>query len=196
MLASILLPLAEWDQAGAQEYAFWLAQRNRAHIQALAVIDIKAFEIPVLGAADGFMPSVVVPPIAESQALLDDLRALAHERLDQFAHISEERGVSCSTMVKTGMPGEVIAREAVAHDLVIMSRSGYSRSGKSEEKTVDPLVSSVIRGSIRPVLVAGRRLAETGAIRSVMVASTAVFMRPERSMSHWNWLPALPWSAS
>ena len=71
MLASILLPLADGPHAArAQDCAFWLAKSSGCHIRALAVIDVKSFEIPVLGTADGFMPSVVSPPVAESQALL------------------------------------------------------------------------------------------------------------------------------
>jgi nucleotide-binding universal stress UspA family protein len=171
MLASLLLPLAEWDQAGcARDYAFWLAKKYRAHIHALAVIDIKNFEIPVLGTADGFMPSVVSPPIAESQALLDELGRLARERLDQFGRACGEAGVPCSTEVRTGIPGDVIAREAVAHDLVILSRTGHARSARDGEKGVDPLVSTVIRGSIRPVLVAGREFPKSGAVNNIMLA--------------------------
>ncbi|MBZ5495316.1 MAG: universal stress protein [Acidobacteriia bacterium] len=171
MLASILLPLAEWPQAAsARDYAFWLARRGGGHIQGLAVIDVKSFEIPVLGSADGFMPSVVSPPIAESQALLDELTRLAKERLDLFARVCEEKGISCSTDVRAGIPGEVIAREAVAHDLVVMSHAGYTRASKGDESAVDPLVSSVIRGSIRPVLVAGKESPAGGAVKSMMVA--------------------------
>lgn len=171
MLASILLPMAEWPQpTSAWDFAFWLAGENGGHIQALAVIDVKSFEIPVLGTADGFMPSVVSPPIAESQALMDELTRGAKERLDNFAHICRGRGLSCSTEVKTGIPGEVIAREAVAHDMVVMSRTGYVRVPKGEGRSVDPLVSNVIRSSIRPVLVAGRTFPDKGPVRDLMVA--------------------------
>jgi nucleotide-binding universal stress UspA family protein len=171
MLASILLPLAEWPQAtSAWEYAFWLAGKSGGAIHALAVIDIKSFEIPVLGTADGFMPSVVSPPIAESQALMNELTRLARERLDKFAAACSEKGLSCSTEVKTGIPGDVIARQAIAHDVVVMSRTGYVRMAKSEDRTIDPLLSSVIRGSIRPVLVAGRTFPASGAVKSLMVA--------------------------
>ncbi len=171
MLASILLPMAEWPQAtSAWDFAFWLAGKNNGHIQALSVIDIKSFEIPVLGTADGFMPSVVSPPIAESQALMDELSRLAKERLDKFAHACRGKGLTCSTEVKTGIPGEIIAREAVAHDVVVMSRIGYMRTPKGESKSIDPLVSSVIRGSIRPVLVAGKAFTAAGTIKNLMIA--------------------------
>jgi nucleotide-binding universal stress UspA family protein len=163
MLASILLPLAEWPQAtSAWEYAFWLGGKSGGAIHALAVIDIKSFEIPVLGTADGFMPSVVSPPIAESQALMNELTKLARERLDRFAGACSEKGLSCSTEVKTGIPGDVIAREAIAHDVVVMSRTGYSRITKSEDRMIDPLLSSVIRGSIRPILVRRRQESDGG----------------------------------
>jgi nucleotide-binding universal stress UspA family protein len=170
MLASILLPLADGpDRERAEEYAFWLAQKG-GHIHALGVIDVKAFEIPVLGTADGFMPSVVSPPIEESQALLDDLAKLAKERLDRFGRACEARGLSVSTEIRTGIPGDVIVRESVAHDIVVMSRSGYAGVVKDGNWPVDPLVSSVIRGSIRPVLVVGGKFPSAGTIRRLVAA--------------------------
>ena len=171
MLASILLPLAEWPaETHAWEYAFWLAKRSGGQIRALSVINIKSFEIPVLGTADGFMPSVVSPPVAESQALLDEFTRLAKERTEQFARACEEKGLSFATDLRTGIPGEIIARESVAHDIVVMSRGGYTRNAKSDDQSVDPLVSAVIRGSIRPVMVAGRQFPESGNVRRIMAA--------------------------
>ncbi|MBP1595143.1 MAG: hypothetical protein H6Q05_520 [Acidobacteria bacterium] len=171
MLSSILLPLAEWPHAShALDYAFWLACRAGVHIHALVVINVKSFEIPVLGTADGFMPSVVSPPVAESQALLDDLTKHARERIERFARICEEKGIPCSTEVRTGIPAEVIVREAAAHDIIVMSRVGYTRAGMADDKAVDPLVSGVIRGSIRPVLVAGKAFPAKGTVGRIMVA--------------------------
>jgi nucleotide-binding universal stress UspA family protein len=171
MLASILLPLAESPQsAHAQDYAFWLAKKCGGRVQGLAIIDVKSFEIPVLGTADGLMPSVVSPPVAESRALLEELTRMAGNRADRFARAGAEGGVSCSTEVRTGIPSDVIAQESIAHDLVIMARSGYGRAPKSDEAQVDSLVSAVIRSSIRPVLVAGRAFPASGAIRSMIVA--------------------------
>ncbi len=157
MIRSMLLPLAEeaWFQA-ATDYAFWLARKDGSHIQALAVIDVKTFEIPVLGAPDGFMPSVVTPPIAESQSLLKEMNTQAREQLNRFAAECTGRGIACSTDTRTGIPGDLIARAAVAHDIVIMARGGYTRAALPDQK-LDPLVPQVIRGSIRPVLVAGTR---------------------------------------
>ncbi len=166
MLKSILLPLPEGPPAAAaQEYASWLAAKDGGHIHGLAVIDVKSFEIPVLGTPDGFMPSVVAPPLQESQSLLAEMVASAGERLDQFAAACAPKGISCSTNTETGIPGEIIARAAVAHDIVVMAREGYARAGEGQH--VDPLISSVIRGSIRPVLVAGKQFRE---VHHVLVA--------------------------
>jgi nucleotide-binding universal stress UspA family protein len=171
MLASILLALSEWPHAEhAQNFAFWLANKGGGHISALAVIDIKSFEIPVLGAADGFVPTIVSPPIAESQALLEDLMTAARDRIDRFAQECQARESSCSTEIRTGIPGDVIASEAVGHDMIVMSRAGYTRASRGDEKVVDPLVSGVIRGSIRPVLVAGKAFPASGSIQRIMVA--------------------------
>jgi nucleotide-binding universal stress UspA family protein len=157
MIRSILLPVGEgpWS-AVARDYAFWLARKDGSRIHVLAVIDVKTFEIPVLGTPDGFMPSVVTPPIAESQSLLNEMTALAREQVDALAGECASRSVPCSTDIKTGVPGELIAREAMAHDIVVMSRGGYTRAVSNGGK-LDPLVSQVIRSSVRPVLVSGQK---------------------------------------
>jgi nucleotide-binding universal stress UspA family protein len=170
MIRSILLALAEAPyDASARNYAFWLARKQGSHIHALAVIDVAAFEVPVLGSPDGFMPSVVTPPLKENQYLMKDLLALAKERLDHFANQCSSRGIPFSTETRSGIPGDVISRAAVAHDIVVVSRTGYNRVATQDE-TVDALVAPVIRGSVRPVLVAGSEFREGGDIRNILVA--------------------------
>ncbi len=170
MIRSILLPVADGPlSAGARDYAFWLARQDRSLIHALAVIDIKAFEIPVMGTPDGFMPSVVTPPIAESQTLLDEMVSLSKGRLEQLARECSARDLPCTTDVQTGIPGEIIGRAAVAHDIVVMARSGYTRAPGAESRP-DPLVSQVIRASVRPVLVAARSLGEGQEPRNIVMA--------------------------
>ena len=170
MIRSVLLPLSEGPLAAVtRDYAFWLARKEGSCIKALAVIDVKAFEIPVLGTPDGFMPSVVTPPIAESQSLMAELTSLAKDRLEQFAGECGRANIRYSAETRTGLPGEIIARQAIAHDIVVMSRGGYTRAAVSENR-VDPLVSDVIRGSIRPVLVTAMSFPRNGEVRKIVVA--------------------------
>jgi nucleotide-binding universal stress UspA family protein len=170
MFRSILLPIADGPvSTNAKNCAYWLARKDGSRIHVLAVIDVKAFEIPVLGTPDGFMPSVVTPPLEESESLLDEMSASAKEKLDALASECVARRIPCSTDTRTGIPGELIAREAVAHDIVVMARTGYSRVSGPQEK-VDAIVSHVLRGSVRPVLVVGRSFPEEGEIRMIMVA--------------------------
>jgi nucleotide-binding universal stress UspA family protein len=170
MIRSILLALADAPyDVSARNYAFWLARKQGSHIHALAVIDVAAFEVPVLGSPDGFMPSVVTPPIKENQYLMKDLLALAKEHLDRFADQCSSRGIPFSTETRSGIPGDVISRAAVAHDVMVVSRTGYNRVATQDE-TVDALVAPVIRGSVRPVLVAGSEFREGGDIRNILVA--------------------------
>jgi nucleotide-binding universal stress UspA family protein len=170
MIRSILLALAESPHdSSAKNFAFWLARKEGSHIHALAVIDIAAFEVPIMGAADGFMPSVVTPPLRESRSLMTDLMNAAKERLNQFSIQCASRGIPCSTEFRTGIPGEVIGRTAIAHDIVVVSRTGYSRIANAGE-SVDALVAPVVRASVRPVLVAGSEFREENEIRNVLVA--------------------------
>jgi nucleotide-binding universal stress UspA family protein len=170
MIRSILVALAESPcDASARNCVFWLARKEGSHVHALAVIDVAAFEVPVLGTPDGFMPSVVTPPLGESRSLMMDLTTIAKERLNQFSDQCASRGIPCSTEFKTGIPGEVIGRTAVAHDIVVVSRTGYSRIADPHE-SVDALIAPVIRASVRPVLVAGSEFREGSEIRNVLVA--------------------------
>jgi nucleotide-binding universal stress UspA family protein len=170
MIRSILLPLAEGPlAANARDFALWLAKKEGSRIHVLAVIDMKAFEIPVLGTPDGFMPSVVTPPLQESQSLLDEMTASAKDRIEAFTRECESREVSCSTDIRTGIPAEVIVKSAVAHDIVVMSRSGYSRIADLNQK-LDAVVPQVVRNSIRPVLVAGSRPREGKDVQNILVA--------------------------
>ena len=164
MVKSVLLPLLEGATTdNAREYAFWFAQKHGGQIHALGLIDVKSFEIPVLGTPDGFMPAVVTPPVQESEKLLEEMVALARERLEQLGKDCGAKGVPCSTDLKIGIPGEIVTREAVAHDLVILARAPYVGA----ERRLDALVPGVIRGSIRPVLVAGRPFRS---IRHILIA--------------------------
>jgi nucleotide-binding universal stress UspA family protein len=170
MIRSILIALAEppYD-AGAKNFAFWLAQKEGSHLHALAIIDLTAFEVPVLGGPDSFMPSVLSPPLSESQSLMNDLMANAKKRLDLFAGQCAARGIPVFTEAKTGIPGEVISQTAVAHDIVIVSRTGYSRIAGAQE-TVDAWIAPAVRSSVRPVLVAGTEFKEGNEVRSILVA--------------------------
>ncbi len=169
MIRSILFALAEPPYgAGACNHACWLARKENSFVQALAVIDIAAFEIPVMGTADGFMPSVATPPVGSGQALMKELTAGAGARLDAFAARCSALGIACGTEIKSGIPADVISQAAVAHDIVVVARAGYSRIPSPQ--AVDSLVAPVIRGSVRPVLVAGSAFPEDGEIRNVLVA--------------------------
>lgn len=170
MIRSILIALAEspYDE-GAKNVAFWLAKKEGSHLNALAVIDLTAFEVPVLGGSDSFMPSVLSPPIGESQSLMNDLTANAKKRLDSFAGQCAARGIPVFAEAKTGIPGEVISQAAVAHDIVIVSRTGYNRFSSTQE-TVDAWIAPVVRSSVRPVLVAGAEFKEGSDMRNILVA--------------------------
>jgi nucleotide-binding universal stress UspA family protein len=170
MIRSILLALADTpSNASARNSAFWLAKKTGSQIHAVALIDVAVFEVPVLGTPDGFMPSVVTPPMKESRSLLNELTETAKNRLEQFADQCASRGIPSSTEIRTGTPGDIIGRMAAAHDIVVVSRTGYNRFTTSQE-TMDALVAQAIRNSVRPVLVAGMEFREESEIQKVLVA--------------------------
>jgi nucleotide-binding universal stress UspA family protein len=169
MIRSIILALAESPyNASAKNYAFWLAKKEGSHVHALAVVDITAFEIPVLNSMDGMMPAMATPSFVEGRALTNELIASAQERLDIFAGQCAEKGISYSSDIKTGIPEDVISTMATAHDIVVISRSGYRHIQSPND--VDAAVAPIIRNSVRPVLVAGSEFKEEGDIHKILVA--------------------------
>ncbi len=170
MIRSILLVLGESPyDTSAKNFAFWLARKEGSQIQALSIIDITSFEVPVIGTPDGFMPSAVIPPLKENRHVLTELTAVGNERLSRFSTQCADRGIPCFTELRTGIPGDIIHRASIAHDIVVLSRSGYSRVDAGGEK-MDGFVAPAIRASVRPVLVAGAEFHEDSEIRNVLVA--------------------------
>lgn len=170
MIRSILLALANGpSDDSAKNSAFWLARKEESHVHGLAVIDITAFEIPMIGSPDGFMPSVVPHSFRESQDLMQEMNSKCRQRLDRFADQCADRGISCSTETSTGIPPDTIRHAGIAHDIIVVSRSGYG-SGADAKEAVDALVAPVIRNSVRPVLVAGTEFSEESDIRNILVA--------------------------
>lgn len=170
MIRSILLALANGPgDDSAKNSAFWLARKEESHVHGLAVIDITAFEIPMIGSPDGFMPSVVPHSFRESQDLMQEMNSKCRQRLDRFADQCAARGISCSTETSTGIPPDTIRHAGIAHDIIVVSRSGYG-SGADAKEAVDALVAPVIRNSVRPVLVAGTEFSEESDIRNILVA--------------------------
>jgi nucleotide-binding universal stress UspA family protein len=170
MIRSILLALADAPgDAGAKNFAFWLAKKEDIHIHALTVVDITAFEVPMIGSPDGFMPSVVPHSFRESQSLMQEMNEKCRERLSRFADQCGVRGISCSTETQTGIPPDAVSRSGIAHDIVLVSRTGYGPTADTKE-TIDSFVAPVIRNSVRPVLVAGAEFREGSEIRNILIA--------------------------
>ena len=181
MIQSILLPLSDnVVPESAVDCALWLANSYNCRIHALAIVDIKSYEMPVLGTPDGFMPSVVAPPIEESQALLSEVTAQVKGQMGSFAERCRERKVPCSTDMRIGVPGEIIAQASVAHDLVVMARAAHGRTAPLQN--LDSLLPPVIRSSVRPIWVPsaafndvkGVLIAYDGSVHASRVLSTAM----------------------
>lgn len=170
MIRSILLALTDGPgDDSAKNIAFWLARKEGSHVHGLAVIDITAFEIPMIGSPDGFMPSVVPHSFRESQDLMQEMTSKCRGRLDRFAGQCSARRISCSTETRTGIPADTISQAGIAHDITVISRSGYG-SGPDSKEGVDSIVAPVIRNSVRPVLVAGTEFSEESDIRNILIA--------------------------
>jgi len=75
---------------------------------------------------DTGIPSVMPPPLEHNKSLLDEMTSLAKERLEAVAGQCSAAGIRCSTDCRTGIPGEVVVNEAVAHDVLVLARRGMA----------------------------------------------------------------------
>jgi nucleotide-binding universal stress UspA family protein len=148
MIKNILLALdgSEHSQA-ALRYALWLAERFRAQLSGLHVIDIVSVEGPFfqdISGAFGFEPYLDVSGKVR-QALHDRGQFL----LEEFATTCRERGIPCETDLVTGIIANEICDRARTTDLVVVGHRGVNE--KFSTGLLGGTAESITRKSPRPV---------------------------------------------
>lgn len=148
MIKNILLALdgSEHSQA-ALRYALWLAERFRAQLTGLHVIDIVSVEGPFfqdISGAFGFEPYLDVA---------GKVREALHNRgqfiLEEFATTCREQGIHCETDLVTGIIANQICEHARTTDLVIIGHRGVNE--KFSTGLLGGTAESITRKSPRPV---------------------------------------------
>ena len=130
----------------AERMAIYLARVLKAELTALFVKDVRLIRFPELldfGAVSLPLPSY-------HREIDEALSARAQAVLDRVA--KEASGLPVERVVRTGVPYEVIVREARTHDLVVMGRAGEQEGHHATG--LGSTVERVARTSPVPVLVA------------------------------------------
>lgn len=165
MIRSILLPLNEiFLQGPAFEHAADLA-RAGATVTGIYVLDTKSLEVPVIGTPEGFVPTVLTPPVPEGAEVLERMRRRGERALEEFSGLCRAQGLAHRTLLASGLIDEAIARYAVAVDLVVISKAPGT-SDLSESETCR-LIALIIKLAARPVMVVAERFRT---IRRVLIA--------------------------
>lgn len=133
----------------ATEYALWLSKRLGAHLVGLHISDIRQLEWPLLADLSG---SIGAQPYLGALAQIQQYhKDKARAVLDGFKDLAGRRGVSCSTVHKTGRLTELVLEEEENADVVVLGQRG-----EHAEQTGEMMGSSVeriVRRSVKPCLV-------------------------------------------
>ncbi len=148
MIKSILVPTDGSNSADkAVEFALELVSLAHANIEGLFVIyDILLFQsVPTMELAEG---AYITPEIINIRAQLE---GEAENILAGFSERCKARGVPFNVEIEEGKISETICQLARTVDIIVMGKHGHTP--EESRKDIGGIISSVIRGAIRPVIV-------------------------------------------
>jgi nucleotide-binding universal stress UspA family protein len=159
MIKRILVPTdgSETAHVGVR-YAIALAQRCRAALFGLHVVDIKLLEGPFLRDLSASLGTAPYVNYQGNIAMILEERGRA--ALEVFRASCEEAGVACDTELTTGIVPREIAEHGELADLIVMGRGG--EHGPWLEGLLGSTTEAVARRSRQPVLVTGTDTVRTG----------------------------------
>jgi nucleotide-binding universal stress UspA family protein len=164
MIKSILVALDGSEHADAAlQYALWLAERLRATLIGLHVVDIVSIEGSFFHDISGSLG--FEPYLDFSSKMREALRERGRVLLEAFASRCAERKVPCDTVLAMGIVPNDICDRARTADLVVIGHRGVNE--RFSTGLLGSTTESVTRKSPKPVFVSPMRFAE---IRSPLLA--------------------------
>lgn len=148
MVKRILVALdQDADTPVAVDYAFDVAVRDNAEVTGLAVVDTDRIQDTTSGGGIGSMY------YAEklSEELTKKTRLRAQELIEAFSHASEQEHIGYETLVKEGVPSEVIIDELKYHDLLFVGNNPHFFYGHPDEVTTT--LGKVVHQCVAPVII-------------------------------------------
>ena len=157
MIKSILVALDGSEHADAAlQHALWLAERLRATVLGLHVIDIVSIEGSFLHDISGSLG--FEPYLDFSAKMREALRERGRVLLDTFTRRCTERNVPCDTNLGMGIVANEICDQARTADLVVMGHRGVNEQFSTG--LLGSTTESVTRKSPKPAVVAPMRFKE------------------------------------
>jgi len=133
----------------ALDYGLWLAERLRATLMGLHVIDIVSIEGSFLHDVSGSLG--FEPYLDFSSKMRDALQERGRVILDLFERRCRERSVACTTALPIGVVANEICDQARTADLVVLGHRGINE--RFSTGLLGSTTESVARKSPRPVFV-------------------------------------------
>jgi nucleotide-binding universal stress UspA family protein len=150
MIKSILVALDGSEHADAAlGHALWLAERLRATVMGLHVVDIVSIEGSFLHDISGSLG--FEPYFDFSAKMREALRERGRVLLDTFSQRCVEHGVPSETVLATGIVANEVCDQARMADLVVMGHRGVNEQFSSG--LLGSTTESVTRKSPKPVFV-------------------------------------------
>ena len=157
MIKTILVALDGSEHANAAlQYALWLAERVRATVLGLHVIDVVSIEGSFLHDISGSLG--FEPYLDFSAKMREALRDRGGVLLETFTKRCAERGVPCDTTLATGIVANEICDQARVADLVVIGHRGVNEQFSTG--LLGSTTESVARKSPKPVFVSPMRFKE------------------------------------
>jgi len=156
-IKSILVALDGSEHANAAvEYALWLAERLRATVTGLHVLDIVSIEGSFFHDVSGSLG--FEPYLDFSSKMREALQERGRVLLDAFAERCRERNVRCDTALPMGIIANEICDAARTADLVVIGHRGLNEQFSTG--MLGGTTESVARKSPKPVLVSPMQFAD------------------------------------
>ncbi len=150
MIKSILVALDGSEHADtALQHALWLAERLRATVVGLHVIDVVSIEGSFLHDISGSLG--FEPYLDFSAKMREALRERGRVLLETFTRRCAERHVPCDTSLEMGIVPNEICDQARTADLVVIGHRGINE--RFSTGLLGSTTESVTRKSPKPVLV-------------------------------------------
>lgn len=131
--------------AAARDVAIETGVRLGATVAGAGIIDVSAAYQAEASALRSMTDDV---PKAEG---IDIVRQKVSARVDAFEQACRDAGADCKRIESEGVPSEVLAAEAAAHDIIVLGKdANFDLHPKSEE---EELVSNLLGSTGRPLLV-------------------------------------------
>ena len=150
MVRSILVALDGSQHAeSALQYALWMAERLRARVTGLHVIDIVSIEGSFFHDVSGSLG--FEPYLDFSSKMREALQERGQVLLEAFSARCRERGIPCDTALPVGIIANEICDQARTADLIVVGHRGVNEQFSTG--LLGATTESVARKSPKPVLV-------------------------------------------